>query len=97
MNDWELRNLGWEDPINYSLIYEPFIVTNKMKQQGFQYNHPMIGNLEDEFKDGTTEVYIDHQPQWGPNWMQIRKQVMHNIWDLARWTEESMEFQTDYC
>jgi hypothetical protein len=73
MDDWELCDLSWEDPVNFGLIYEPFLVTNKTKQQGSQYCHPMIGDLEDEFRNGTTEVYIEHRPQWGPIWVRIQE------------------------
>jgi hypothetical protein len=96
MNDWELCNLGWEDPINYGLIYEPFLIMHKTKWRGFQYCHPMIGDLEDEFRNGMTEVYIKHRPQWGPIWVQIHERVTHNIRDLTKWTEEILELCPNY-
>jgi hypothetical protein len=96
MNDWELRNLGWEEPINYGLVYEPFIITNKTKWRGFRYSHPMIGDLEDKFKKGTTEVYVNHRPQWGPSWMLIHERVTSNIRELTKWTVEVVELHPNY-
>jgi hypothetical protein len=96
MNDWELRNLSWEDPINHRLIYKPILATNKMKQRGFQYCHPMRGDLENEFRNGTTEVYVNHKPWWGPSWMLIHERVTSNIRELAKWTDEVMELRPNY-
>jgi hypothetical protein len=97
MNDWELRDLGWEEPINYGLVNEPFIITNKTKWRGFRYSHLMIGDLENEFKNGTTEVYVNHKPWCGPSWMLIHERVTSNIRELAKWTVEVVELRPDYC
>ena len=65
----ELEDLAWEDPINEMLIYEPFLLTPATRTCGHKYHHPMIGDLEDLFHNGTSEIRLGHRPWWGPNWL----------------------------
>ena len=58
----ELENLAWEHLINETLVYEPFLSTSKIRVCGRRYSHPMIGDLEDIFHNGLTEVQIMYRP-----------------------------------
>ena len=84
ISDLELENLGWEDPINEMLIYEPFLLTSATRRRGRKYSHPMIGDLEGLFHNNSTDIQITYRPRWGPNWRMIPERVKTNIRDLAK-------------
>jgi hypothetical protein len=94
--DRELIDLSWEDPINALLEYEPFISTSKTRERGIKYGHPMIGDLDDLFQDGTTGVRITRRPRWGPGWQEVPEFVKVNVQDLEKWTNEALELRKDY-
>ena len=96
MTDRELMDLSWEDPVNALLEYEPFLSTSKTRERGRKYSHPMIGDLEDLFQDGTTGVRITYRPRWGPNWQEIPEYIKTNVVDLAKWTDELLELCPNY-
>jgi hypothetical protein len=96
MTDRELIDLSWEDPINALLEYEPFLSTSKTRECGIKYGHPMIGDLDNLFQDGTTGVRITRRPRWGPGWQEIPEFVKVNVQDLEKWTDEALELHKDY-
>ena len=96
MTDRELMDLSWEDPINALLEYEPFLSTSKTQECGLKFSHPMIGDLEDLFQDGTTGVRITRRPRWGPNWQEIPEFISVNIRALEQWTDETLELRPGY-
>jgi hypothetical protein len=97
MTDRELMDLSWEYPINALLKYEPFLSTSKTREHGRKYSHPIIGDLEDLFQDGTKEVRVTRQPRWGPNWREIPEYIKVNVQDLERWTNKALELCSGYC
>ena len=96
IDDPELQYLAWEDPINEMLVYEPFLSTSATRVRGRRYSHPMIGDLEDIFHNGSMDVQITYQPQWGRNWLMVPERVKTNVRDLAKWTDELLELRPNY-
>lgn len=66
IDDWELRDLCWELADNDLLVYKPFLLTNMNKGWGMIYHHPMIGDLDDMFQNGTKEVWVAQKDHWVP-------------------------------
>jgi hypothetical protein len=96
MDDWELRDLGWEHADNDLLVYEPFLRTSRNNGPGLMYRHPMIGDLDDMFQNGTKEVWVAQKDRWAPRWSSRLERVTHNVLDLAKWTDELVALRPNY-
>ena len=96
MDDWELRDLGWEIADNGLLVYEPFLLTTWNKKPGLKYHHPMIGDLDNMFQNGTKEIWVARKDRWAPRWDSRLERVKHNVLDLAKWTDEMIALRPNY-
>jgi hypothetical protein len=96
LEDWELLDLSVHRPVNYDLVYEPFLMTNISRKTGCRQRHLMIGDLENMFQSGVDEVYIECHPRTVPAWRGVEIRMVHNVGELAKWTDEMMELRPNF-
>jgi len=92
---WEkiLTNLSWEYHTNEYLEFNPVVSTNV---QHSKHDHPMVGDLNNLFKNGTYEVFITSFDECGGPLPASHHHVKHNIDDLTWWTDEMVELQQGF-
>jgi len=73
---------------NEYLEFDPVVSTNV---QCSKYDHPMVGDLDNLFKNGTYEVFVTSFDECGGPLPASCHCMKHNIDDLTWWTDKMVE------
>jgi hypothetical protein len=96
LDDRELEHIGWEYPENGTLVYDPPFLTSITQRHGYRFRHPMIGDLDNLFKNGSEEAFVEWRLNGQPPPFIGGMRVSHNIASLAKWTDEMMMLRPNF-